>query len=186
MCEDSWMNSHAVYEHVQQTSRYVLVNNSWFLRRWAFAETVMSPWELPVGTRTPLPLCSCSQGPWAGEPPTAAMTLPWAPGSSAERNPLSPGGGHNCYITYNCKSWEHQALSAFSLSSDYFNHLLFPFSNSVFSWYRTHRRWSRPIPQAQDHREKTGHGLVMRSYFRPQYPLQGVWSYWFSLRKRLK
>ena len=32
---------------------------------------------------TPVLLCSCSQRPWAGEPPIAALTLPWAPGSSA-------------------------------------------------------------------------------------------------------
>lgn len=107
-------------------------------------EAVMSPWEFPVKTRGAPLLCSCPQGPWDGEPPTA---VPTCHGLQAPLlgDPLSPGVGAG-------ESWEHQALAVFFSFQLKFQSS--PFSIFKFCLSPQPRQNSQKVGVAQSPRHK--------------------------------
>lgn len=139
MGEDASMNSPPVYD-IQQTSRYVLVNSDWLWRLWVFAEAVMSPWELPVGTRPPPTHAQ-------KDPETVNLPLLFLP---------AMGSSLLFWVTL-CllgagESWEHQALAAFFSFQLKFQSSPF----SIFKFYLSPqpRQNSQKVRVAQSPRHK--------------------------------
>lgn len=164
-----------------QASRYVVIYNNWFLTLRVFADTVISPQELSCGDKgTSLLLCSCSQGPWPGEPPS----LSW-PSHRHQAPPLgdpvSPGGRR---VLRTVRSLHLTFLVIIPISSFLHFQILFPQQNS---------QKVESLSPLDIRSQKTDKlwlcGVIL---FLAMVPFPGIarpcdraWSFWFTLRMRL-